>query len=275
MRSILATAALLAITLFARPSQAEPPMPTPLDDLDTHLASAFTGTNLLLEGSAFALTGTMAFSGADHAVRLGFQRHLASDAYGDTANLLGYAIPAVSAPLLWLAGIANGRRDIAGAGSAAIQALAITLATTGALKVITGRGYPAHGGDPSAPDRLEHPEYAHEFKPFQNGLAAWPSGHTASTISIVAALTAYLPESPWVPLIGYPLGLAIGVGMVDGDRHWASDVISGAVFGHVIGYSVGRNFRRRIRGSADGGELGLQIYPMTGPATGIMIGSTF
>jgi len=33
--------------------------------------------------------------------------------------------------------------------------------------------------------------------------------------------------------------------MVDGDFHWASDVIAGALLGEVSGRIVGRGFRRR------------------------------
>jgi hypothetical protein len=48
---------------------------------------------------------------------------------------------------------------------------------------------------------------------------------------------------PWVPLIAYPMALMIGIGMIEGDHHWASDVVAGAMIGHVIGYTTGHNMR--------------------------------
>jgi membrane-associated phospholipid phosphatase len=38
-----------------------------------------------------------------------------------------------------------------------------------------------------------------------------------------------------VPIVAYPLALGIGFGTVDGDRHWASEVIVGALIGQAIG----------------------------------------
>jgi membrane-associated phospholipid phosphatase len=177
-------------------------------------------------------------------------RHLQANAWGDVAFAAGYAVPIVSTATLWTAGAVAHDRVTLGAASAAIQAALVTLATTGALKLAVGRSYPLHGGDPSAPDRLDHPEYARDARPFQNGLGAWPSGHTSTTIAVAAALTAYAPEELWIPAIGYPLGLAIGAGMIDRDSHWASDVMAGALIGHAIGYSIGKSFRERVRSSA-------------------------
>jgi membrane-associated phospholipid phosphatase len=203
----------------------------------------------------------MAQSGLDHSVRVAVQNHLASPAYGDLAFYGGYIVPALTAPVIYVVGLATGDDAKTGAGSAALQALAVTLATTGLLKWSTGRAYPLNGGDPAAPDRLDHPGFARTFTPFEGGLLAWPSGHTSATISVVAALTAYAPDQLVVPLVGYPLVLAIGFGMIVGDRHWASDVLAGALIGQAIGWSIGASFRARARGEQ-------------AAATGITVGPT-
>jgi membrane-associated phospholipid phosphatase len=245
-------------------------MPTPIDSLGADLVEAFTGYNLLFYGGAVAATGVMAFGGVDHAIRVGVQRDLAAPAYGDTAFYAGYIVPAIAAPAVYIVGLAAHDAKTAGAGSAALQALGVTLVATGVLKVATGRAYPLNGGDPNASDRLDHPEYAHLFHPFQRfwPLAAWPSGHTSATISIAAALTAYYPEQSWIPLVGYPVAIAIGFGMMVGDRHWASDVVGGALLGHAIGYSIGRTFRLRAQGAtAQGGEK-VGFVPLVGPSFG-------
>jgi membrane-associated phospholipid phosphatase len=163
-------------------------------------------------------------------------------------------LPAVVAPAAYLTGLVTGDRDMTGAGSAALQALGVALLTTGVLKIAVGRPYPLNGGDPNAPDRLEHPEYARQFHPFGSfwPLPSWPSGHTSATTAIAAALTAYYPDDIWIPLVGYSVAIAIGFGLVDGDRHWTSDVVSGALVGHAIGYSIGGSFRRRARGETRG-----------------------
>lgn len=220
-------------------------MPTPCDGLGAHVARAFSGTRLLFPAAAVAVTGAMSLSGEDHALRVAVQHQLVAPAWADAAYYAGYIAPAVVAPGLYAFGVATGDRQTAGAGAAALQALAVTLGVTGVLKVATGRPYPMHGGGPAAPDRFEHPGYAREFRPFKLKLLymSWPSGHTSASVSIAAALAAYYSDEPWVALVGYPLALGIGFGMVVGDRHWTSDVISGALLGQAIGWSVGRGFR--------------------------------
>ena len=258
-----AVAAVTASVLVVAPSAAYARTPTPIDGLGDDVVDAFGGTNVFLFGGAILATGAMAQSGLDHSVRVAVQNHLASPAYGDAAFYTGYILPAVAAPAIWVVGLAAGDDGATSAGSAAIQALAVTLATTGLLKWSTGRAYPTNGGDPAAPDRLDHPAFARTFTPFAGPLLAWPSGHTSATVSLVAALTAYAPERLVIPLVGYPLAAAIGFGMVVGDRHWTSDVLAGALIGQAIGWSIGANFRARARGQA---PPRLQLGP-TGPST--------
>ena len=244
--------------------------PTPFDGLGKNVLYAFSGSRLLFSGAAFAATGALAFSGEDHALRVAVEHQIASPAWGDGAYYAGYIAPAVVAPGLYVIGLASGDRETTGAGAAALQALVVTLGVTGALKVMTGRPYPLHGGDPRAPDRLDHPEYAREFRPFQptSVRLSWPSGHTSASVSIAAALAAYYSDQPWVAAVGYPLALGIGVGMVDGDRHWTSDVVAGALIGHVIGWSVGRGFRRSL--SSDG-ATGSLVLPRALPGGGMQL----
>jgi membrane-associated phospholipid phosphatase len=159
----------------------------------------------------------------------------------DVANVCGYLVPGVLTPSIWVAGLALHDRTLAGAGSAVIESIIVTVTTMTALKVGTGRVWPVSddGGDHSM-----------EFHPFHHGIAAWPSGHTATTTTITAALTAYYPEHWWIPAIGYPFAAALGIGMMDRNSHWASDAVAGMLLGQAVGFTIGRNFRRRVRGAA-------------------------
>ncbi len=285
--SVLSLVALaLALVAFERPVGAQPAgapapptttaplppalvagrLPAPWDSLGDDLVDAFTGTNLLFYGGAVGVTGAMAFGGADHAIRVAVQRNLVVPGFGDTAFYAGYLLPAVVAPAVYLVSLAIRDPELAAAGSAAIQALAIELLATSMLKVGVGRPYPLNGGDPRAPDCLDHPEYAREFRPFSSlwPLPAWPSGHTSAATAVAAALTASYPRRPWIALVSYSVALAIGLGLISGDRHWTSDVVAGALIGHAIGYSVGSAFHRRAR-AASGDPFGsVQLLPLVG-----------
>jgi membrane-associated phospholipid phosphatase len=253
--------------------------PTPIDGLGEDLVAAFTGTSLLFFGGAIAATGVMAFGGVDHAVRVGVQRSITAPLYADAALYTGYILPVTVTPTIYVVGLGTHDPSIAGAGSAAIQALAVTFVTTSLLKLAAGRSYPLNGGDPLSPTRLEHPEYAREFHPFQRldfpALPSWPSGHTSASISVVASLTAYYPERLWIPLVGYPVALAIGFGMIVGDRHWASDVVAGALIGHAIGYAMGKAFRTRARSRTTPALSGLTITPLMGDLQGLRVAGSW
>jgi len=127
-----------------------------------------------------------------------------------------------------------------------LQEGVITYGVVGFLKIGVGRQWPNGGADPSAPDRLEHPERAQDFAPFQRGIGAWPSGHTAILFAGAAAFRASNPELGGWSFAGYPLALAVAGGMWFGDHHWASDILSGAMLGEAIGGSVGKSFSQAL-----------------------------
>lgn len=238
-------------------------MPSPIDSLGPDLARAFGGYQWLYLAGAVAATAAMSPTGADHAIRVGVQEHLHVPAWGDAAYYGGYVLPIVVPLSMYVTGLAVDDARTAGAGSAALQALAITEVVTVVLKVSTGRPFPLHGGDPNAPDRLEHPEYAYEYHPFGfAGQYAWPSGHTSAAFSIAASLTAYY-DSWIVPAVSYPIATAIAFGMVVGDRHWASDIVAGALIGQGIGWSIGESFADR-RKQRDETHSRLRVMPVVG-----------
>jgi membrane-associated phospholipid phosphatase len=238
-------------------------MPTPIDGVGDDLAAAFGGTNLLFYAGAFGASAALAFSGADESIQDAVVKRIGSNGYGEVTNVTGYILPAVVAPAVWLTGLAFKDRDAVGAGSAAVQALVFTVLTVSVLKISIGRDYPPGDG--------------HTFTPFQNWtppFPAWPSGHSSSTTSVVAALTGYYgSDELWIPLIGYPLGFAIDFGMLVGDQHWTSDLVAGAVFGQCIGWSVGRAFRARAHGDA---PAKVTLLPLTGPSLqGLAVAGTW
>jgi membrane-associated phospholipid phosphatase len=201
------------------------------------------------------------------------QEHARVPDWGDAAYYGGYILPVVAPASLYVAGLVAEDRELAGAGSAAIQALAFTEIVVVVFKVGTGRPFPLNGGDPNAPDRLQHPEYAREYRPFSfAGRYSWPSGHTDAAMSVDAAHTSYSDE-PWDDgSVAYPVAAAIAFGMLTGDHHWASDLVAGALLGQGIGWSVGRSFAERKRpphdassGSRRAGAPHLDVVPILSP----------
>ena len=74
---------------------------------------------------------------------------------------------------------------------------------------------------------------AKEMRPDGSTRNSWPSGHTAT--AFVGATILHkeygLTRSPWYSVAGYSLATATGVMRVLNNRHWISDVLSGAGIG--------------------------------------------
>ena len=78
---------------------------------------------------------------------------------------------------------------------------------------------------------------AKEMRPDGSSANSWPSGHTAT--SFVGATILHkeygLTRSPWFSVAGYGVATATGVMRVLNNRHWISDVLSGAGIGILSG----------------------------------------
>ena len=78
---------------------------------------------------------------------------------------------------------------------------------------------------------------AKEMRPDGSTANSWPSGHTAT--AFVGATILHkeygLTRSPWYSVAGYGVATATGVMRVLNNRHWISDVLSGAGIGIMSG----------------------------------------
>ncbi len=85
---------------------------------------------------------------------------------------------------------------------------------------------------------------AKEMRPDGSTANSWPSGHTATSFVGAAILHKEygLTRSPWFSVAGYGVATATGVMRVLNNRHWVSDVMSGAGIGIMsteLGYAIG------------------------------------
>jgi len=85
---------------------------------------------------------------------------------------------------------------------------------------------------------------AKEMRPDGSTANSWPSGHTAT--SFVGASILHkeygLTRSPWYSVAGYGVATATGIMRILNNRHWISDVMSGAGIGIMsteLGYAIG------------------------------------
>jgi len=74
---------------------------------------------------------------------------------------------------------------------------------------------------------------AKEIRPDGTSRNSWPSGHTATAFAGATILHKEygMTRSPWYSVAGYAVATATGVMRVLNNRHWVSDVLSGAGIG--------------------------------------------
>ena len=139
---------------------------------------------------------------------------------------------------LWTTGRLTGRRQLADSGSALLRTLAFTQLVVGPIKLAV---------------RRDRPDLSSQY--------AFPSGHTANSFAIARLFHRQYGLRVGIPL--YIAGALTGAGRMEGDKHYLSDVIMGAVLGGIVGNAITLESTSRIRAlpqvSADGPHLLLII----------------
>lgn len=169
-----------------------------------------------------------------------FERHVASTfeplgAEGSFAVLGAFALAGA---------VGHDRHAEEVALDGAIASLIAAGLITPALKEAVGRSRPNDSAD------------ATDFHPF-SGNASFPSGHATQAFAIASVIATEYPR-PWVEVASYGSAALVGYARVLHDRHYVSDVLTGALIGTLVGRTVARHNELR-RGER------LAVLPWVGP----------
>lgn len=141
-----------------------------------------------------------------------------------------------------------------------LDSMLVTLAITEALKVGIARERPAfYFGEGERTSSGEGPN------------KSFPSGHTSFAFAAAtsAATLSFLRDydsAPYIAAAGGTLAVSTGLFRIFADKHWATDVITGAVLGGAIGFSMPFFLHGReeaARNTTGGGQnLTLSVMPL-------------
>lgn len=229
---------------------------------------------LSLLGGTIAAPLFMVPTGTDQELRLVSQRHLGGKPNAEPISVYTpFVLPVLLAATDAVA-YATGSCDVLRPTSAMLQAMGLTFVTVVGLKWTTGRSWPNAGRDPSAPDRLQHPEFATRFHWFSwSQGSAWPSGHTAAMAAAATALTTVTYGRSWIGYLSIAGATGVAAGMWLGDHHWGSDIVSGGLLGAAFGYAVGVAFREEPQPATG---LAYTLMPWrTAETTGFQLAATW
>ena len=122
----------------------------------------------------------------------------------------------------------------------ASKAVALAGLTGFVIKQMTGRERP-YKGDPPNPRTW--------FGPLSGSASSsFPSMHASVSFAAAAFLSSAYKDRPWIGISSYTMAALVGLSRINDDKHWASDVLFGAVIGYGVGKLVYRNMERRTSG---------------------------
>ncbi len=143
---------------------------------------------------------------------------------------------------MYAAGRLARRPGTADAGLHATEAIVVSGAVTGFLKLATGRARP-YLSSPTKPS--EFPPGVAEFRPWRGrgGYTSFPSGHTTAAFAAAAALSSELRRSRpgtarWASPVLYGTATLGGLSRMYDNKHWATDVAAGAAIGTLAGWKI-------------------------------------
>jgi membrane-associated phospholipid phosphatase len=151
----------------------------------------------------------------------------------------GSAVPLVAAAAVYGVGRIAGRSTLADVGLHTGEAMAGAAATTLFLKALVGRARPyVEPHDPHAFGKGRPLAFASRYESF-------PSGHATVAFALAGALTEetalhWPGRQRVVAPVLYAVATGVAFARVYRDRHWASDVVGGAVVGTLVSRRVVR-----------------------------------
>jgi membrane-associated phospholipid phosphatase len=208
-----------------------------------NILDSFKGKNIYFHLAAIGFTYILVYSNMDYYVENFFNENAEYGKYVRPVVYSGMFIPFVVGGGLFADAKIQNNNETLGASFAVLQASLIEFLYNSTLKAITGR---------SNPDWRDNSDMDSLSKTFQFGFLrggifwGWPSGHTASTMAVVSALTNYYADKTWLKIAGYSLvGYTIfGVSSVNrGGMHWFSDAVAAALMSYAVGSTVGKYYR--------------------------------
>ncbi len=155
----------------------------------------------------------------------------AFNAWGSPGVIAGSAV-------MYAAGWAGGRPELARLGMRTGEAIVLSGVVTGGIKGVAGRARPF--ASPGAPRDFRLMKGVHD-----GARQSFPSGHTTAAFAFASAMHHELRHTQsararWVVPALYTAAALTGLSRMHADKHWASDVVMGAGVGMVSGAVIAR-----------------------------------
>lgn len=196
------------------------------------------GSDLAILAGALSL-GTVVFEN-DRQIMDFVQDHktIAPDGIGDFGFFLGgrQGIPLIAGGAYFMGAVLDNGK-LKNIGIISVYTGLATQIVTDAFKKSLSRTRPSNTDDP------------YEFG--GEGMSMF-SGHASGAFSMATVISEIYKDKPLVPYVAYGLATVVAYSRVYENKHWASDVIGGAVIGHLVTKIIMRTMANQDRMSGSG-----------------------
>jgi membrane-associated phospholipid phosphatase len=230
-------------------------IPVYLSLLGTDLKRAFT-TPFHMKGSDWATTGKFALAAGalaffDEPVqrstsRLMYQHTIMQNISRQVTNLGGpyetYALVGLGAY-----GFLFKKEKMKTTTLLASQAYITSAAIEKILKFLTDRQRPfvADSNFADIEPTFHGPFYKTSIPGSPNrSNSSFPSGHTTVAFAVATVFAMQYRDKPVIPILAYSAASLVGLSRLAENKHWATDVLTGAALGYLSGRLVVNNFHR-------------------------------
>jgi len=126
------------------------------------------------------------------------------------------------------------------------QAYIVSGAMATVLKLLSGRTRPSY----YPPGVEAEPRFLGPFHKSLNDAdgshenSSFPSGHSTVAFAVATVFATEYKDNPVIPVIAYSAASLISISRITENKHWVTDVFSGAVLGYFSGKLVIKNYHR-------------------------------
>jgi membrane-associated phospholipid phosphatase len=93
--------------------------------------------------------------------------------------------------------------------------------------------------------------------------SSFPSSHATLAFAAATVYAMEYKDKPWVGIVSYSAASLIGLSRITENRHWFTDVATGAVLGYLSGKLVVNNYHRYAKIQSDKERKGLLSFNLS------------
>jgi len=122
------------------------------------------------------------------------------------------------------------------------------------LKFLSGRTRPSYYNPLTEAEPVFKGPFGNTSRDYNGDRSnsSFPSGHSTVAFAAATVFAMEYKSTVWVPIVSYTVASLIGISRITENKHWTTDVLTGAVLGYLSGRQIVNNYHRYAKLKAPG-----------------------